>query len=108
MKITKFLTILFLIVIFIIAGYSFVKWKEHEKTVDEVDNFLESQNYTVDIKSKKAKYNFKTGDTYVIVFYKDLPSIRYEYYYNSHHKEVRGYAVSNENNVEVTTDKYLP
>lgn len=108
MKITKFFTILSLMVIVVIAGYTFVKWKEHTKTVDEVDNFLDSQNYTDNIKSKKAKYNFKTGDTYVIVFYKDLPSIRYEYYYNSHHKEVRGYAVDNENNVEITTKKYLP
>ncbi|TQR32748.1 DUF3139 domain-containing protein [Lysinibacillus sphaericus] len=108
MKISKFLTILLIIALIIIAGYTFVKWKEHQKTIDEVDNFLESQNYMQNIESKKAKYNFKTGDTYVIVFYKDLPSIRYEYYYNSHHKEVHGYAVDNENNVEITTKKYLP
>lgn len=108
MKISKILFFSLVFILISIGGYVFVKWEEHTKAIDEIDNYLELYNYIQNIESKKAKYNIKTGDTEVTVFYKDIPSVRYKYYYNRYYKEVRGYAVDNETNVEITTEKYIP
>lgn len=95
--------ILLMVILLVVIGVIWYKYTDYKEVNNRVNDYLNEYNYQDDVLSKEVKYDFKTGDFYMIVYYKDYPDRSYEYFVNNGSI----FGVAYEQDKEIETEEYL-
>src|SRR5690625_2217223 len=97
----KYLVIIWLIILLVIAG-AIAMWffTEKKEATEIIDSYITEKDYEDHIQEKEIAYDWKLGTYFATVTFKDEPENYYEFYTESKNVLVTGY--SKDKNAEIT------
>jgi len=100
----KYLVIIWLIILLVIAG-AIAMWffTEKKDAIEIIDSYITEKGYEDHIQEKEIAYDWKLGTYFATVTFKDEPDNYYELYPGSKNVLVTGY--SKDQNEEITDKK---
>lgn len=83
--------------------FSLPKYLQYKNTSNQINAYLDENNYQQDILSKDMDYDYKLGYFYMVVYYEDYPDREYNYFrYNGSID-----SIAFENGVQIEVSDYV-